>query len=303
MPRTIRAAAMQIGSIVDEPSQTLDKALQWLDRAAAAGVKLAVFPEFYYPDYSLLLGLPRFTGRKYEAQLKRLKLLAEPIPGPTSDRVARKAKEHGMHVVFTMLERVEETDRLYSASVLLSSQGEVLNIHRKTILSPELETPILTPGDSFNVSETELGLIGQLVCADSSCPESARILAIKGAEIICLSVGFFYDVRGGREVKLHYLEACHGSRSRALDNSIFLVTANLAGWLRSYEFFGRSRILGPMGDILAQGAEGADREMLVVADLDLEELSPEKQVVFRMIDRRRPEIYGKICEPNSRKGT
>ena len=293
---------MQIGPIVDEPSKTVDKALKWLDKAATAGVKLAVFPEFYYPDYSLLLGLKGLAGKAYEAQLATLKSLAEPIPGPTSDRVASKAKKHGMHVVFTMLERIEKTDGLYSASVLLSSRGEVLNIHRKTILTQELETPILTPGDAFDVSETELGLIGQLVCADSSCPESARILAVKGADIICLSVGFFYDVRGGREVKVHYLEACHGSRSRALDNSVFLITANLVGWLRSFEFFGRSRILGPMGDILAQGAEGADREMLVVADLDLEEISPEKQVVFRMIDRRRPEIYGKICEPNPKKG-
>lgn len=299
MARHVRVAAVQIGPTMDEPSKNVDKALRWLDRAASAGVQLAVFPEFYYPDYSLLLGLKGLTGKAYEQRLAILKSLAEPIPGPSCQRVAEKAKEHGMHVVFTMLEKSQKGDSLHSASVLLDSQGDVLNIHRKSILTPQLETPILTAGDEFNVSETELGRIGQLICADSSCPESARVLAIKGAEIVCLSVGFFYEIKGGREVKVHYLEACHGSRSRALDNSIFLITSNLAGWLGTFEFFGKSRILGPMGDILAQGEEGAAREMLVVADLDLEELSPEKQVVFRMIDRRRPETYGEICKPNA----
>jgi len=300
MARHVRVAAVQIGPTLDEPSKNVDKALLWLDKAASAGVQLAVFPEFYYPPYSLLLGLSGLTGKVYDQRLNRLRSLAEPISGPTCQRVAEKAKEHGMHVVFTMLEKGQKGDSIYSASVLLNAQGDVMNVHRKTILTPELETPILTAGDAFKVSETELGRIGQLICADSSCPESARVLAIKGAEIICLSVGFFYDVKGGREVKVNYLEACHGSRSRALDNSIFLITSNLAGWLGTFEFFGKSRILGPMGDILAQGGEGADREMLVVADLDLEELSPEKQIVFRMIDRRRPETYGEICKPNSK---
>lgn len=294
MARNVRVAAVQIGSIVNEPAKTMDKALSWLDKAAAAGVRLAVFPEFYYPDYSLLLGLKGLTGKDYKEQLAKLKSLAEPIPGCTSELVAKKAKEHGMYVVFTMLEKVEKSNSLGSASILLSPQGDVLNVHRKTVLTPELETPILTPGDEFNVSETELGSIGQLICADAACPESARILAIKGAEIVCLSAGFFYDAKGGREVKVRYLEECHGSKSRAIDNSIFLVTANLAGWLRSFEFFGKGRIVGPMGDILAQGGEGVDREMLVVADIDLDETSPENQLVFRMIDRRRPEIYGEI---------
>jgi predicted amidohydrolase len=296
MGRDVRVAALQLGPIVDEPEKSVEKALRWLDKAAAAKVQLAVFPEFYYPDYSLLLGLKGLGDNAYDGQLKRLKSSAETIPGPVSDRIAKKAKEHGMHVVFCMLEKDEKRDVFYSASVLLSSRGRVLNVHRKTVLSPGLETPLLDAGNEFNISKTEIGAIGQLICADASCPESARILAIKGAEIICLSVGFFYETRGGREVKVRYLEECHGSRSRAIDNSAFLVTSNLAGWLRSFEFFGKSRIVGPMGDVLAQGGEGADREMIVTADINLDETSAENQLVFRMIDRRRPEIYGEIVQ-------
>lgn len=292
----IRVAALQIGSVPGDPAGTLEKACTWLDRAAREKVELAVFPEWYYPSLEFFVRA-KTQKEHYEQLMAEFRAQLEPIPGPATERIGEKAREHKMHVVFTMIE-CQASGRLANASVFLEPQGEILNVHRKTVLTPGYETPELTPGDELNVVSTPLGKIGQLICADASCPEAPRILAIKGAEIICHSMGAFYlDDPANRYVVREIVERSHYSPSRALDNNVFFVTANLTGVHGGVEFFGKSRIMNPRGEIIAEGREGIEAEELVIADIDLAERE-EGNLPFRLIDRRRPEIYREILTPN-----
>ncbi|RJP68705.1 MAG: carbon-nitrogen hydrolase family protein [Candidatus Abyssobacteria bacterium SURF_17] len=289
----MKVAAFQTGPIEGAPEQTVQRALQLLDRAGEQKVKLAVFPESYYPG-SHLLKLAKNNPDRYDALFSQFKALAEPVPGPTSSRISDKAREHGMHVVFTMAE-LGPNGRLYNASVLIDHQGQVLNVHRKTILTPTVETPEFTPGNEFNVTDTSIGNIGQLICADSSCPESSRILAIKGAQIVCLSMGGFRVEVNGRDMMGAVMDLCHASKTRAVDNSIFLIVANLSCRIGAFEYFGKSRIINYLGEVLAMGSEGPDREELVIAEIDVDDLA---MLPLRMMSRRRPEIYKEILLPN-----
>jgi predicted amidohydrolase len=289
----MKVAAIQTGPIEGEPERTLERACEWLDQAAAEGVRLAVFPESYYPG-SHLLKLGKKNPEKYDEYFARYRALAETIPGATSRRIAEKAREHWMHVVFTMLE-LGTGGRLHNASVLFDHLGQVLNVHRKTILTPNVETPEFSPGNEFNVTHTTIGNIGQLICADSSCPESSRILAIKGAQILCLSMGGFRVEVNGREVMGSVMDLCHASRTRAVDNSLFLVVANLSCKIGTFEYFGKSRILNYLGEILAMGSEGIHKEELVTAEIDPDELA---RLPLKLMSRRRPEIYQEILLTN-----
>lgn len=289
----VRVAAIQTIPVSGNPEETLHKGLALLDQASKQGVQLAVFPELFYPGYELF-NTAKKNPEAYDHLVAQFVALAETVPGEAVRHFCDKAREHGMHVVFTMLERGEK-EKLYNSSVLIDSDGNIRNVHRKTILTPFFETPELTEGSELSVTETEIGNIGQLICADSSCPESCRILAIKGADIVCLSMGGCRVMVDGRNVMDPIMEHCHASNSRAVDNGLFFIVANLSGREGSVEFFGKSKIVGPLGDVLARGQEGVDREELVIAEIDMRErtLFP-----LRMISRRRPEIYGDILRPN-----
>lgn len=292
----IRAAAIQIGPLPGDPRGSLEKACSWLDRAASRGVKLSVLPEWFYPDPDLL-ARAKAGERSDAALMAQFRKLVEPIPGPAIERIAAKAREHDMYVAFAMIEKRPD-EGLSNSSALISPSGEILGVHRKTVLTPRYETPELIPGDELAVIDTPIGGIGQLICADASCPEAPRILAIKGAAIVCHPMAIFYlPDRSNRHLGVDIMERSHCSPSRSIDNNLFIVTANLTGVFGGVEFFGRSRIMGPTGETLAQGPEGVGKEELVVADLDLSQREL-GHLPFRLIDRRRPEIYGAILTPN-----
>ncbi len=288
-----KAAAVQTGPIEGDPEGTLQRSLDWLDKAGARDVKLAVFPELCYPGYNPLLAA-KAQPERYEELIQVLKSLGEPIPGPATDRLSRKAQKFGMHIVFGLMES-GEGGKLHNSSVLIGAKGDILSVHRKTILTPGIETPELTPGDELKVTETELGVIGQLICADCSCPETSRILAIKGAQILCLCMGGFRVRWKERELMGPVMEYSHASRTRAVDNSIFLVMANQTCTASGFEFIGKSRIINYYGDLLATGSEGTENEELLVAEIDPDELA---ELPLKLISRRRPEIYGEILLPN-----
>jgi predicted amidohydrolase len=293
---TIRAAAMQIASVPGDRAATLEKACTWIDRAAEQKIELLVFPEWYHPGIELFV-LAKNPENRYEHFMDEFKAQLDTIPGPTTDRISEKAREHGMHIVYGIIALLPG-GQMANTSALFGPDGDILNVHRKTVLTPGLETPELTKGDELNVISTALGEIGQLICADASLPESPRVLAIKGAEIICHSMGSFYvDDPDKRYVVRDITLRSHCSPSRAIDNNVFIVVANLVGVHGGMEFYGKSRIMNPRGDIIAEGQEDISSEELVIADIDLAERK-EGNTPFRLIDRRRPEIYGDILNPN-----
>ncbi len=293
----VRVAAIQTCPVEGDVEATLVRAERLIDDAAAQGAQLAVLPEGYFYGYA---DMTRAKHAGNATALQEVLGSFEAIPGPTTERMAAKARQHGMVLAFGMLVRGEGGAKPSNASVLMDRDGSVVNIHRKVHLTPVLEAPDFQPGDDFAVAETALGPMGNMVCADFSLPETTRILAIRGARIVCGSLAAFYVDNPERRtgVLQMYLNS-HASPARAIDNSIYLVMANMCGWNAGYEFFGRSRIIGPDGSVLAEGGEGSDQEGVVVADLDMD---GDDVLPFRLIERRRPDLYEALLTPNTTGG-
>ena len=134
--------------------------------------------------------------------------LAEPIPGPTTERLGTKARQHHMYIVAGVYER--EGDVLYNTAVLIDRQGKVAGKYRKVYLPREEIEGGLTPGNIYPVFETDFGRIGMMICWDSQYADPARALAVQGAEII------FLPIWGGYSTLM---------QARALENHVYLVTA------------------------------------------------------------------------------
>ena len=290
----LRAAAVQICPVDGDAGATVAKAEQWLARAGEQGVGLAVLPEGYLPGFAEIreakaAGDPQRLAEVFAA--------FDTVPGVATERVGRLARRFGMVVAFGMLARAEAGERPTNVSVLIDENGDIANVHRKIHLTPTIEAPDFTAGASLAVADTAAGCVGNMICADFSLPETTRILAIKGARVICGSLaGFYVDGPGAEQVVLHLFEHSHTSPTRALDNSVYLVLANMVGRSGDLGFFGKSRIINPEGRILAEGGEGVDCEELVIADIDPG--IDRGDMPFRLIDRRRPDLYADILLPN-----
>ncbi|GEM_PF-3318643 len=296
---TTRVAAVQIGPVDGDAEATLVKAEEWLDDAGRQGVQLAVLPEGYLPGFAEIRAA-KASGS--DAALDEVLAAFDPVPGPATDRIGEVARRHDMIVAFGMLERGIDGQKPSNASVLIDGAGEIRNVHRKIHLTPTIEAPDFHPGETLDVTETSMAPVANMICADFSLPETTRILAIKGASLICGSLAAFY-VNGGEgfEPVRHLYLHSHTSTTRAIDNSVYLVMANMAGQSGDLEFFGMSRIIDPQGIVLAQGEEGGEHQQLVIADIDID--LDRGDLPFRLIDRRRPDLYEEILKPNAELGT
>ena len=294
----LRAAAVQIGPVDFDAEATVAKAEQWLVDAGERGVGLAVLPEGYLPGFAAIREA-KASGEPQ--QLAEVLGAFDTVPGAATARVGEIARRYKMVVAFGMLARADEGEKPTNVSVLIDENGDIANVHRKIHLTPTIEAPDFTPGTSLAVAETAAGCIGNMICADFSLPETTRILAIKGARVICGSLaGFYVPGPDAEQVVRHLFLHSHTSPTRAIDNSVYLVLSNMVGRSGDLEFFGKSRIISPDGKILAEGGEGAGCEELVVADIDTD--VDRGDMPFRLIDRRRPDLYEDILLPNPNVG-
>jgi predicted amidohydrolase len=180
-------------------------------------------------------------------------------------------------------------DDRYNAAACVTGDG-VLGRHRKVHL-PAGEAAAYRPGDSFAAFDTPVGRLGMLIDYDKTFPESARSLALDGAEILaCLSAwptsltNRAPRLAQDRQSWLFDLYDC----ARAAENQLVLVSANQTGAIGGLRFLGQSKVVGPGGNILARtwGRAG-----LAVAELDVAAEVAAARRVLRHLDERRPEIY------------
>lgn len=197
--------------------------------------------------------------------------LAEPLDGPSVARLAALAAEHTTTLVCGVLEAAD--GQMYDTVVTCRPDGSVTP-YRKTHLYPN-EQPVFTPGRRLQTVDTGWGRVGPLICFEHAFPEIATTLALRGAQVLAIPSA----VPDGYE---HLLAL--RSRARAQDNQVFVVAANLA----SDGFCGRSLIVDPRGDVLANG--GPD-EAVLVATIDLAEIEAERGRE-PSLQLRRPDLYG-----------
>lgn len=234
--------------------------------AAQQGADLVVFPELALSGYECGSG---DCGMHHA--------LAQTIPGPATDTIARLARRLDLYVVFSMPERdAGDATRVYISAPLIGPDG-LIGVYRKIHVAPPplfTETRCFTGGDSIPVFSTRFGPLGINICADFWVfPEIARIQMLKGARLIlnCTASADAPD-------RPYYLTQMTGAR--ATENMCYTATANLCGRERDKSYYGHSTIAGPAYPrfvrIYAQA--GRDPE-LIVATLGFEQLHRFREAV------------------------
>lgn len=272
-----RVAAVQFDPRIGDTSGNLAFVESEMSRLANEGVQLAVFPEC------------ALSGYIYESADEAL-AIAETIPGPATDRLSQVASRHGIYAVVGLLERVG--DRTFNAAVLVGPDG-VDAVYRKTHTLCLGVDRFATPGDiPYRVHELPFGRIGILICYDLRFPEPARVLALEGAQILCLPTNWPFTSTAHPELF---------TRTRAAENVVFVVAADRIGEERGARFLGRSQIVGPDGTVLAEGS--TDSPETLVRDVDPTEADIKHRVLqpgiheYDYVRDRRPDLYDRLGRP------
>jgi predicted amidohydrolase len=240
-----------------QPAANLDRAEAFIRDAAGQGCRLVVLPE------CMDLGWTDPSARR----------LAQPIPGPHSERLARCAKQNGIYVVAGLVERAG--DRLYNAAVLIDPRGQIVLVHRK-INELEIAHDLYSIGDRLAVAATELGTLGISICADNF-PNSlaiGHVLARMGAQLLFSPSAWAVDADHDN-VAQPYGERwrrAYGELGRLYDLPVIGVSN--VGWLTDGPWKGRKAIgcslaTNHHGEILSEGPYGESAEALIVVDVEL----------------------------------
>ena len=223
------------------------------------------------------------------------------VPCEITEAIAVKAKQHQMYVIFPIMERRDE--KIFNTCLIYDRKGEIIGRYDKTHLT-DTESKYDIPGNDFPVFKLDFGTIGFMVCFELYFQEIARIMALKGAEII-----FFPHQNAEPSEKLWETLV----RARAIDNCAYVVTSSFGApegmaWHPGrndghYEHDGyyKNIIVGPDGETIADGGYNVGMTTAEI-DLDAKHLvynicvfgsSDLKDHIFNL---RRPELYNEICK-------
>jgi N-carbamoylputrescine amidase len=268
----VRVALAQLSASSDRDAN-LARVVEAMNAAHEAGADLIAFPEVI---------LDRFFPQ-YPGDGKAL-ALAEPIPGPSSDLIAAKARELGLVTVFNLYELGEDGQR-YDSSPVFDADGTLLGITRMIHITDYEgfhERDYYHPGDNgVPVYSTRAGRIGVAICYDRHYPEVMRALGVAGAEVVVIPQA---GTLGEWPEGLYEAEV----RTAAFQNGYFTALANRVGEEGKLHFAGESFVVDPEGRVVARGK--SLEEDLVIADLNLEacKTSTARRLFWR---DRRPELY------------
>ena len=278
--RPMTVSAIQITSDDGAKAATVEKMLDFLDVAGRRGSELVVLPEVW-------TGLGFSTEEAYVE-------LAEPIPGPTTDLLADKAKQHGMYIVGSMYE--QDGNQYYNSSPLIGPDGAIVGKYWKTHLfdAPDRldikggirESDHVEAGTELPVFDTDPARVGVSVCSDLRFPEVYRELALKGAEVIVCASAFLSPRFDHWEFFL---------RARATENQCWVVASGQYGMepRSGIAFVGRSMIIDPWGTVVATAS---DDEGVITTEIDLN-FADEVKRRYPLMDQRRPDLYSHIGKP------
>jgi predicted amidohydrolase len=267
------AVAEEFGRDLDEDFRTVERLIAG---ARTQGVRLLALPEACLGGY--LFGLDGDTD--LDAGPPALAL-----DGPEIHRLITLAAE--MVVVAGYCEAAG--DLRYNSVVCVTGDG-VLGNHRK-VHQPLSEDASYASGDRFHAFDTPVGRLGMMICYDKAFPESARAVALDGAEIgVCVSAwpgsrtnpaADLADDRWKRRFDLF-------DRARALENQMVWLSANQAGSFGSLRFVGSAKVVDPGGDVLAETGVAAG---VAIAELDVTRSLESARRSMGHLNDRRPEAY------------
>jgi N-carbamoylputrescine amidase len=272
---SIRIACLQ-SAARDTPAAAHDRTEALIRQAAAAGAQILCTQELFDTPYFCRTQDPALFN------------LAEPVPGPTTRRFQSLAKELGVTLILSLFEK-RAPGLCHNTAVLLDADGSLLGRYRKMHIpqDPGFEEKFyFTPGDlGFRAWDTAFGRIGVIICWDQWYPESARLTAMHGAQIIFCptAIGWLPDEKAELGAAQHnaWLRVQQG---HAVANGCYYAAVNRTGTEGQTEFWGSSFISDYTGTLLAEAP--ADREDILIADCDLTALETHRRMWPFFRDRR-----------------
>ena len=269
----VKLAAVQMEPQLGCKKENVAKSVRMINEAADQGANLITLPELCNTGYM-------FNSRQevYDC--------AEPVPGGyTCGEWEKVARERGVYIVAGITELAEDGVRCYNSAVLIGPDGYI-GKHRKLHLWCD-DKIFFEPGDlGYQVFETPIGRIGMLICFDMWYFENFRIMALKGADVVCCPTNWV-DIP---PAELRTM-GTHLAMVNANCNNIFVVAADRIGTERGCKFPGRSLIVGPDGWFRA-GLASDNQEEVLVAEVNLMEARRLNWNAMNVIFRdRRTDLY------------
>jgi N-carbamoylputrescine amidase len=281
----VKIGCLQMQPVIGKVEANVAHSIELIDRAVELGAKLVVLPELCNSGYVFRSREEAFAA-------------SEPIPaGPTVKAWSEVAARHKLHLVAGICER--DGDKLFNSAVLIGPNGYI-GTFRKVHLWNE-ENLYFEPGDlGFPVFHTAIGRIGMAICYDGWFPESYRLAALQGADIVCVPTNWV-PIPGqaeGREAMANIL-----AMAAAHSNSIFIACADRVGTERGQPFEGQSLIVSYTGWPVA-GPASRDKEEVLVAEVALGEARRSRNWnAFNQVLRdRRYDLYDEMLGSGAKRG-
>jgi N-carbamoylputrescine amidase len=290
---TFRVGLVQM-SCGPDPGANLEKAAECVRAAARQGADVVCLPELF--------------GAQYFCQREDIALfdLAEPIPGPSTEKLGGVAREEKVVVVASLFER-RAAGLYHNTAAVIETDGRIAGLYRKMHIPDDplyYEKFYFTPGDlGFRAFDTSAGRIGTLVCWDQWYPEGARITALQGANVLFYPTAIGWHPHEKEEHGAAQHEAWQTiQRSHAIANGVYVAAVNRVGMEHGdvrgnrvegpgLEFWGGSFLADPFGRIIAKAAH--DREEILIGEIDLAKMEDTRRN-WPFLRDRRIDAYGPI---------
>ncbi|MCZ7529459.1 MAG: N-carbamoyl-D-amino-acid hydrolase [Acidimicrobiia bacterium] len=299
MDRVVRIGAAQLGPVArrDDRHEVVQRMVSLLDHAAEDGCDLVVFPEL-----ALTTFFPRWA---MDDQEEIDSFFEAEMPGPATQALFTAAKRHGIGFCLGFAELVTDSGgahRHYNTALLVDAETNEVGRYRKVHLpghdEPEpwrpfqhLEKRYFDVGpDGFQTWRAFGGVVGMAICNDRRWPETYRVLALRGAEVVL--IGYNTPVHNPPAPEHDALSDFHNHlvmQAGAYQNGMWVVGVAKAGDEEGVPMIGGTAIIAPSGEIVSQASTLGDE--LVVSDCDLDACASYRTTTFDFERHRRPEHY------------
>lgn len=291
MAKTIKVGLVQ-QSCTDSLKDNLQKLYNNIHDCAKQGAELVVLQELHNTPYFC------------QTENTQLFDLAEPIPGPSTEFYSAIAKELGIVLVTSLFER-RAAGLYHNTAVVFDKDGSIAGKYRKMHIPDDpayYEKFYFTPGDlGFEPIQTSIGKLGVLVCWDQWYPEAARMMALRGADMLIYPTAIGWESSDTEEEKSRQKNAwVISQRGHAVANGLPVISVNRTGWepdpsqqTNGITFWGNSFVAGPQGEILFEAPN--NEEVNTVVEVDMER-SENVRRWWPFLRDRRIEAYGGITK-------
>ncbi len=272
----------------DAPADNLARAIDGIRDAAGRGARLVCLPELFCSRY--------FCQSEDTANFA----LAEPVPGPTTQRLAGLAGELGITLIASVFE-LRAPGLYHNTGVVLDAGAGYVGAYRKMHIPDDpryYEKFYFTPGDlGFKAFTTAVGKVGVLVCWDQWYPEAARLTALAGAEILCYPTAIGWHPEEPEAHRAQHDAWETAQRAHAIANGCYVVAVNRTGFepdptgRGGIQFWGQSFVAAPDGSVVARAS--VDRDEVIVCEADLGSIGRQR-VGWPFLRDRRIDAYGDL---------